>query len=91
MVLTFVLEDTVLSWQQWCIPLIPALSRQRQEDLCEFKANLVYTVSSRTARTTQRNLVLKKQNNKMPKEEKTVIMAERASVTEQVKIPAMKA
>ena len=33
-----------------CTPLIPALRRQRQEDLCEFKASLVYMVSSRTAR-----------------------------------------
>jgi hypothetical protein len=40
-------------------PLIPALGRQRQEDLCEFKASPVYRVSSRTARATQRNLVLK--------------------------------
>ena len=26
----------------WCTPLIPALGRQRQVDLCEFKASLVY-------------------------------------------------
>jgi hypothetical protein len=31
--------------------------KQRQIDLCEFEANLVYRVSSRTARVTQRNLV----------------------------------
>ncbi|EGW07661.1 hypothetical protein I79_013644 [Cricetulus griseus] len=31
--------------------------RQRQEDLCEFKASLVYRASSRTARATQRNSV----------------------------------
>ena len=30
------------------MPLIPALERQRQTDLCEFKASLVYRVSSRT-------------------------------------------
>jgi hypothetical protein len=30
----------------------------------EFEASLVYRVSSRTARATQRNLVLKKKNNK---------------------------
>ena len=30
-------------------PLIPALRRQRQADLCEFEASLVYRVSSRTA------------------------------------------
>ena len=47
------------------MPLIPALGRKRQVDLCEFKDSLVYRVSSRTARDTQRNLVLKKtkQNN----------------------------
>ena len=31
----------------------PSTQRQRQVDLCEFKANLVYIVSSRTARKTQ--------------------------------------
>ena len=34
------------------IPLILALGRERKEDLCEFEASLVYTVSSRTARDT---------------------------------------
>jgi hypothetical protein len=33
------------------MPLIPALGRQRQVD---FEASLVYRVSSRTARATQR-------------------------------------
>jgi hypothetical protein len=37
----------------WCIPLIPALWRQRQVDLYEFEANQVYGVSSRTARATK--------------------------------------
>jgi hypothetical protein len=36
------------------MPLILALARQRQ---AEFEASLVYRVSSRTARTTQRNPV----------------------------------
>jgi hypothetical protein len=49
--------------QWWCTPLTPALRRERK-DLCEFKASLVYRVSSRTAKATQRNPVLKKQNNK---------------------------
>jgi hypothetical protein len=39
------------------MPLIPALGRQR---ISEFKASLVYRVSSRTARATQRNLAWKK-------------------------------
>ena len=45
------------------MPLIPALRRQRQVDLCEFEASVVYKAISRTARTvTQRNLVFKNQN-----------------------------
>jgi hypothetical protein len=43
------------------MPLIPALERQRQE---EFEASLFYRVSSRIARATQRNPVLKKQKQK---------------------------
>jgi hypothetical protein len=31
------------------MPLILALERQRQTDLCEFKASLLYIVSSETA------------------------------------------
>jgi hypothetical protein len=34
------------------IPLIPALERQRLEDLCEFEDSLVHSVSSRTGRAT---------------------------------------
>jgi hypothetical protein len=44
----------------------------RGRQISEFKASLVYRVSSRTARTTQRNPVLKtKQNNKTTKQNKT--------------------
>ena len=35
--------------------LIPALERQRQVDLCDWEASLVYRLSSRTARAKQRN------------------------------------
>ena len=31
--------------QWWHTPLVPALGRQMQTDLCEFEASLVYTVS----------------------------------------------
>ena len=36
------------------MPLIPALKRQRQTDLCEFEASWVDKVSSRTARATDK-------------------------------------
>jgi hypothetical protein len=35
----------------------PALQRQKQVDLCNFKASLVYKTSSRTAKATQINPV----------------------------------
>jgi len=38
----------------------PALERQRQAELCEFEASLVYKVSPRTARATWKNPVLKR-------------------------------
>jgi hypothetical protein len=46
------------------MPLIPVLRGQRQAYLpiFKFKASLVYRASSRTARATQRNTVLKNQN-----------------------------
>jgi hypothetical protein len=31
----------------WHKPLIPALMRQRQEDLCEFEARIIYRTNSR--------------------------------------------
>jgi hypothetical protein len=45
----------------WHTPLIPALGRQA--DFYDFEANLVYRVSSRTARATQRNPVSNNNNN----------------------------
>ena len=54
--------------RQWRrTPLVPALGRQRQVDLCQFEASLIYRGSSRTARATQRNLVSKNKNNKTKK------------------------
>ena len=41
--------------------LMPPLWRQRKMDLCEFGANLVYRVSSRIAKATQKNPVSKKE------------------------------
>lgn len=41
---------------------MPVFGKQRQVDLCN-KVSLVYKMSSRTARDTQRKPFLKKQNN----------------------------
>ena len=47
----------------WCTPLIPAIGvgvgGRRGRQISEFKASLVYKVSSRTARAIQRNPVSK--------------------------------
>jgi hypothetical protein len=54
------------------MPLIPALVG-RGRRISEFEASLVYRVSSRTARATQRNSVSKnktKQNGKKEKKRK---------------------
>jgi hypothetical protein len=48
--------------------LISTLGRQRQEDLCEFRASMVYRVSYRTDKGTQRN----KQKQQHPPQ-KTII------------------
>ena len=50
--------------QWWRTPSVPALRRQRQAELCEFKASLVYRVSSKTARVTQYKCLEKQQTNK---------------------------
>ena len=48
----------------WCTPLIPALRRQRQGNLCEFEVSLVNRVSSRTETKATQKPCLKKQTNK---------------------------
>jgi hypothetical protein len=42
------------------MPLILALERQRQADLCAVQASLVYKLSSRTATDTQKNCLFTK-------------------------------
>ena len=41
----------------------------RQVDLCESEVSVIYRVSSRTARATQRNLVLKNKQTKTKRRE----------------------
>lgn len=48
-------------------PIIPALGRQRQEDVWEFEVRLVYMASSRTVRATQRGPVSEHNNDKREK------------------------
>jgi hypothetical protein len=45
---------------------IPALTQEaeRKADLCELEASIIYRVSSRTARATQRNPISKNKNKK---------------------------
>jgi hypothetical protein len=52
--------------QWWHTPLMPAVGG-RGRQISEFEASLVYRVSSRTARATQRNPVLKKEKKKRKK------------------------
>jgi hypothetical protein len=54
--------------QWWCTPLIPALGGIGRQ-ISEFKASLVFRMSSRTTRATQRNPVSKniKTTNKQTK------------------------
>ena len=51
----------------WHTPLIPAFGRQRQVDLCETEASLVYIVTSRTAGATGRPCLKKTKINKLIK------------------------
>ena len=53
-----------LRWLRCHIPIITILGRQRSRLISEFKASLVYRVSPKTDRTTQRSLALKRQTNK---------------------------
>lgn len=44
--------------------------RQKQADVCEFETILVYTMSSRSARTPQWDTLKKKERKKVEEEEK---------------------
>ena len=51
-------------WAWWLTPLIPALGRQRQADLYEFQASLVYTVNSRLHSVYIEKPCLEKENKR---------------------------
>lgn len=44
--------------------LILALGKQKKVDFCELKASIVYRVSFRTAKATERNSILKNKTKK---------------------------
>ena len=46
------------------MPLISTLRRHRQRDLCKFEASLVYRLSSRTARVTHRDTLLRERDRR---------------------------
>lgn len=52
------------------MPLIPAIERQRQVDVCEFKASLLYRASSWIVRATQRYPVWRKNKTQQNKDSK---------------------
>jgi hypothetical protein len=59
-----------LSSGQWCPTPLIQRSGGRGRRVSEFQASLVYSVSSRTARATQRNPVSKKKQKKQKKNQK---------------------
>lgn len=56
----------------WWHPLIPAPKRQRQADVSEFKASLVYGVSSWIARAAEKSCLKTKQHKKTTKQKTDV-------------------
>jgi hypothetical protein len=52
----------LLSGHWWLIALIPALGRQRQMDVYELEASLVYRVNSQDIQGYTEKLCLKKMN-----------------------------
>lgn len=55
-----------MRWLVVAHPFNQALGRWRQLDLSEFKASLVYRVSSKIVKATQRNSVQKNANKQNP-------------------------
>ena len=51
------MKTRMLAKLWWHTPLTPALGRQWQADLCEFKVSLVFKTTSRTTRTQKPCLV----------------------------------
>lgn len=41
------IKKIIPSWARWCTLLMAILKTQKQEDLCELKAKLVYMISAK--------------------------------------------
>ena len=62
------------SAEWWCTPLIPALGRQRQADLCEFETTLVYRASTKTgSKAIQINPVSKNKQTSKQKATRPIV------------------
>jgi hypothetical protein len=60
--------------QAWCCwPLIPALRKQRQAVVCEFKASLVYKWSSRVHPGLPREILSQEFKNKTTAKKATIM------------------
>ena len=60
-------SNIIFTARWWCTALIPALGRQRQVDVHEFEAILVYQVTSRTGSKTTEKPCLKQANKQKQK------------------------
>ena len=47
------------------MPLVPALRRRRQADLCKFEVSLVYKVSSRPGRAVTQKILFQKKKKEI--------------------------
>ena len=54
-------SSVLVGW--WRMPSIPALGRQRQTDICEFEASMVFRASSRTGSKATKKPVSKKKKS----------------------------
>jgi hypothetical protein len=61
-------RNVYLDGQWYTMPVMPTLRSQRQMDLCEFRASLVYKVSFRKARSITQRKLISKQTKKKHKE-----------------------
>ena len=62
--LIFLCHLNIIYSQEWHTPLIPALGRQKQVDLCEFEASLVYILHKELQASQVQNETLVQTNKR---------------------------